>query len=79
MKPQKAGQKVVNNISAREQCCEISQVANFRNPAKFLLLFSILNFCSKSPLIRSCIFEFGTGSSCLNWIEDNEVFGLQNY
>ena len=21
----------------------------------------------------------GSGSSCLNWIEDNEVFGLQNY
>ena len=35
--------------------------------------------CSKSPLVRSCIFEFGSGSSCLNQIEDNEVFGLQNY
>ena len=66
--------------SAGEQCCEISQPAKFRNPAKFpLCLPSLLNFCSKSPLVRSCIFEFGSGSSCLNQIEDNEVFGLQNY
>ena len=53
------------------------QVTNFRNPAKFpLCLPSLLHFCSKSPLVRSCIFEFGLGSSCLNRIEDNEVFGL---
>ena len=56
------------------------QVANFRNPTKFpLCLPSLLYFCSKSPLVRSCIFEFGSGSSCLNRIEDNVVFGLQNY
>ena len=56
------------------------QVANFCNPAKFpLCLPSLLHFCSKSPLVRSCIFEFGSGSSCLNRIEDNEVFGLQKY
>ena len=56
------------------------QVANFRNPAKFSLCFpSLQYFCSKFPLVRSCIFEFGSGSSCLNRIEDNEVFGLQNY
>ena len=46
-------------------------------PAKFpLCLPSLLHFCSKSPLVRSGIFEFGSGSSCLNRIEDNEVFGL---
>ena len=60
--------------------CEISQLAKFRKPAKFpLCLPSLLHFCSKSPLGRSCIFEFDSGSSCLNQIEDNEVFGLQNY
>ena len=42
------------------------QVLKFRNPAKFpLCLPSLLHFCSKSPLVRSCIFEFGSGSSCL--------------
>ena len=57
--------------------CEISQVANFRNPAKFpLCLPSLLHFCSKSLLVLSCIFEFDSGSSCLNQIEDNEVFFL---
>ena len=56
------------------------QVANFRNLAKFSLCFPyVQHFCSKFPLVRSCIFEFGSGSSCLNLIEDNEVFGLQNY
>ena len=72
----------------QEQCCKISQpakirklrnlqVANFRNLAKFpLCLPSLLHFCSKSLLVRSCIFEFGSGSSWLNRIEDNEVFGL---
>ena len=56
------------------------QVANFRNPAKFpLCLPSLPHFCSKSTLVRSCIFEFGLGSSCLNQIEDNEVFVQQNY
>ena len=56
------------------------QVANFRNPAKFQLSSpSLQHFCSKFPLVRSCIFEFGSGSSCLNRIEDNEPFDLQNY
>ena len=56
------------------------QVANFRNPAKFPLISpSLQHFCSKFPLVRSCIFEFGLGSLCLNRIEDNEAFDLQNY
>ena len=60
--------------------CEFSQVVKFRNLAKFpLCLPSLLYFFSKSPLVQSCIFEFGSGSSCLNRIEDNEIFSLQNY
>ena len=56
------------------------QVANFRNPAKFPLSSpSFQHFCSKFPLVRPCIFEFGSGSSCLNRIEDDEVFVLKNY
>ena len=56
------------------------QVANFRNPAKFPLISpSLHHFCSKFPLVLSCIFEFGSSSLCLNQIEDNEAFDLQNY
>ena len=56
------------------------QVANFHNPAKFSLSSpSLQNFFSKFPLVRSCIFEFSSGSSCSNWIEGNEPFDLQNY
>ena len=55
------------------------QVANFRNPEKFSLSSpSLQHFCTKFPLVRSCIFKFGSGSSCLNRIEDNEAFDLQN-
>ena len=86
---QKAGQKAVNNRwgSSVEKfrnlrkfaTCENSQVANFRNPTKLSLILPVLqHFCSKFSLVRSCIFEFGSGSSCLNRIEDNEVFVLQN-
>ena len=59
--------------------CEILQVANFRNPAKFLLPSFSFAFLIQISSDSICIFEFGSGSSCLNWIEDNEVFGLQNY
>ena len=56
------------------------QVANFCNSEKFpLISHSLQHFCSKFPLVRSCIFEFGSGSLCLNRIEDNEAFHLQNY
>ena len=79
-KPNKKWVKKQSTAGAGDQCCEISQVANFRNLAKFSLSFpSLQQFCSKFPLVRSCIFEFGLGSSCLNRIEDNEAFGLQNY
>ena len=57
-----------------------SSVAKFRNPAKFSLSsHSLQHFCSKFSLVRSCIFEFGSGSSGLNRIKDNETFDLQNY
>ena len=42
-KPQKAGQRVVNNRSVGEQCCEISQPANSTMPSfssEFLLKVS---------------------------------------
>ena len=73
---QKAGQKAVNSrcrgaVLRNFATCENSQVAT--------AFFLFCNFCPKSPLIRSCIFEFSSGSSCLTRIEDNEVFDLQNY
>ena len=70
---QKAGQKVVNSW------CRGAVLQNFATCEIFHCLLSLLHFYSKSTLIRSCIFEFGSGSSCLNQIEDNEVFDLQNY
>ena len=76
----KSGSKSSQQQECRGAVLRNLQVANFRNPAKFpLCLPSLLHFFSKSPLVRSCIFKFGSGSSCLNRIEDNEVFGLQNY
>ena len=81
---QKAGQKAVN--SRWEQCCENSQPAKFAGcqflqPCKVsTVCFPFLQqFCSKFPLVRSCIFKFGSSSSCLNWIEEYEAFDLQNY
>ena len=62
----------------------VSKIRNLRNftgyenPAKFSLSSPLLqHFCSKFPLVRSCIFEFGSGSLCLNQIEGNEAFDLQ--
>ena len=53
-KAKKSGSKSSQTGSAREQCCGISQVANFHNIAKFhsffLLLPSLLHFCSKCLL-----------------------------
>ena len=81
---QKAGQKGVNSrwgsSVAKLRNLRNLQVANSRNPAKLSLILPVLqHFCSKFPPVRSCIFEFGSGSLCLNRIEDNEVFVLQNY
>ena len=70
---QKASQKVVNSR------CRGAVLRNFATLQNFHSLLSLLHFFSKSTLILSCIFEFGSGSSCLNQIEDNEVFDLQNY
>ena len=65
--------------NSQQQECRGAVLRN-SHLAKFpLCLPSLLHFYSKSPLVRLCIFEFGSGSSCLNQIEDNEVFGLQNY
>ena len=76
---QKEGQKGVNS-RCRGAVLRNLQVANFRNPTRFSLSSpSLQHFCSKFTLVRSCIFEFGSGSSCLNRIEDKEVFHLQNY
>ena len=71
----KAGQKAVNRNTS-EQCL---QVVNFRNPTKISRAPSFQCFCSKFPLIRPYIFEFNSGSSCLNQIEENEAFNLQKY
>ena len=79
-KATKSGSKSSQQQECRGVVLRNLQVANFRNLAKFsLCLPSLQHFCSKFPLVQSCIFEFGSGSSCLNRIENNEVFGLQNY
>ena len=46
-KEKKTGQKAVKIGSAGEQCCEISQVANFCNTAKFHSFFFL--FCIFDP------------------------------
>ena len=74
---------------------QVWKIRNLRNfagwensqPAKFVATLKISTacftlvqqFCSKFPLIRACTFEFGSGSSWLNRIEENEAFDLQNY
>ena len=74
----RTGQKVVNSRHTGEQFSQNSQVVKIWLGLHTGSSFSS-TFFSKSPLVRSCIFEFGSGSSCLNRIEDNEAFDLQNY
>ena len=81
---QKAGQKAVNSrcrgvVLQNFATWEICRLRIFATLQNFHSLLSLLHFCSKSTLIRSCIFEFGSGSSCLNRTKDSEVFDLQNY
>ena len=81
---QKADQKAVNGrcrgaVLRNFATCEICRLRIFATLQNFHSLLSLLHFFSKSTLIRSCNFEFGSGSSCLNLIEDNEVLDLQDY
>ena len=51
---------------------------------KFATLQNLCNahspsvFSSNWFLLCTCSFEFGSGSSYLNWLEDNGVIGLKN-
>ena len=52
---------------------------------KFATLQNLCNahspsaFSSNFLLLCTCSFEFNSGSSHLNWLEDNGIIGLQNY
>ena len=83
IKPQK--RRVKKKSTVGEQCCEISQPAKFAGcefsqPCKIFTEHSFSSaFFLQISLVRSCIFEFGSGLSCLNRIEDNEEFALEIY
>ena len=77
-----SGSSCLNQIEYNEAfvpTCEICRLQLFATLQNFHCLPVLQHFCSKFPLVRSCIFKFGSGSSCLNRIEDNEAFDLQNY
>ena len=79
-KPSKSGQH-----SKIGQAVKISQLAKICSCEKFVTLQNLCNAHSPSVFNTNCLllclcsFEFGLGSSHLNWLEDNGIIGLQNY
>ena len=84
-KATKSGQKG-GQYSKTRQTAKISHAMNISQPAKSLQHCKIFGnahspsiFSSNFHLLCSCSFELGSGSSHLNWLEDNSTIGLQNY
>ena len=76
IKPQKAVKKWSTQ--------QIGQATKFNRLRKFKTLQNLYNahspseFSSNFLLLCTCSFKFGSGSLYLNWLEDNDVTGLQN-